>query len=29
MKRIKIEDTNAKANALAIHFPQIVMANGF
>ncbi len=29
MKRIKIEDTNAKSNALAIHFPQTIMANGF
>jgi hypothetical protein len=29
MKRIKLEDTNAKANVLAIDFPQIVMANGF
>jgi len=29
MKIIKLKDTNAKANALAIHFPQTVMANGF
>ncbi len=29
MKRIKLEDTNAKLNALGVHFPQIVVANDF
>jgi hypothetical protein len=29
MKRIKLEDTNAKLNVLATQFTQIVRANGF
>jgi hypothetical protein len=29
MKRIKLKDTNAKSNVLAVHFHKFVMANGF
>ncbi len=29
IKRIRLKDTNAKSNALAVHFLQTIMANGF